>query len=317
MSSNLTQGTRSGKPFLLPSLHQAVSQEPQSSNLEVQPPPTNLPLTQSPNSANSIMASSEGILKQVGKFDGSNWEEFCSRFEKACTLSDKEPKDMLIFHVSDDIFKSVKREVEKSDWPGIKKAFQSLFGKQIDQSAVLRDFHARMQGPSESVQSFLLALRKIEADLDPAVDDKAFLTKFTSGLRADIRRAVKIQVNLNSVDSVLNFVKEIEVESPTPSQSSSAPVASPPSQTPSTTPVVHAANASRDRDRKPKQQRKTSTDVCEFCERTGHRKQDCHTFGAALREEYFKRQQDQKRSSAKAKVRAVAASAFEEPAHDH
>lgn len=258
------------------------------------------------------MAAKDGILKQVGKFDGTNWDEFCVRFEKACAIAEKQPEDMIIFHVSDDIYRSIKRQAEADNatWNSIKSVLKSLFGKVVDKSAILRDFHSRMQGSTEPVQTYLIALRTIESDLDPALPAADFLSKFISGLRADTRRAVKIQqANLDTVDKVLEFVREIEAE-PRPGPLATlppvTPVTVPPAQPPtsSQSPSVQAVKA-RGQSAKSSKSASKVTGKCHYCHKPGHLQRDCLTWGRDLREEQLKSQRSGKDFAAK--VRAVKA----------
>jgi hypothetical protein len=236
-------------------------------NLEDQSHSTGLSQLRVDRSVTSTLsATMEAVFKNVGKFDGTNWEDFCDKFEKACALASKHPKDMLIFHLSDDIFSSVKRQLASLDsWSNsIKPLLSSLFGKVVDQSTVLRNFHSRIQGPAESVQLYLLALRKIEADLSPAMSPEDFLKKFVSGLRAETRRAIKpSQASLSTIGEVLQFVKEYELEFPVIAASAgpSVPAAS----------VNAAAVVKRT---KPAQAKKFNG-VCFKCEQPGHKWQKC------------------------------------------
>ena len=262
------------------------------------------------------MAANDGILKQIGRFDGSNWEEFCIRFEKACALASKEPKDMIIFHVSDDIYRAIKRqaEAENSTWDSIKSAFKALYGKVVDKSAILREFHSRMQGPTEPVHAYLIALRTVESDFAPALPEAEFLSKFVSGLRPDTRRAVKIQqTNLDTADKVLEFVREIEAEPKLGSSATLLPVTSVvanpvQSTTASQPPAVHAVKAHGPSTHNSKSAAKASI-KCHHCGKLGHMKRDCLAWFRELREREEQKQLKPQHGSKSfaAKVRAVRA----------
>lgn len=288
---------RSGRTFHPPELNTANSGSSDlAPSLEVQSP------SAPPLALTHPAMASEGFLKHVGKFDGQHWEEFCARFEKACQLAERTPKDMLLFHISDDIYRSVKRVVEHSDanWERtIKPSFKSLFGKVIDESVVIRDFHARLQGSTEPVQAYLLALRNIESDLQTPLSDDEFLKKFTSGLRYDLRLATALQpTSLNTVDAILKFAKDVESVSrgtvfppsqsansyaPTSGISSSSP--SPPASS-SASAAVHVVKPDHGRPRRAKSKPGAK---CHHCGREGHKISDCRTLAAELRDAYLRK----------------------------
>lgn len=125
---------------------------------------------------------------------------------------------MLQFYVSADIFKTVSQQVDlkSAGWPEARECLQLLFGKVKDQAALLREFHQRVQGESEPVQIYLVALRKIAHDIVPELDGTAFVTKFVSGLREETRRLLKCHsAAKGNIIDIVKAVKEFEAEFPT------------------------------------------------------------------------------------------------------